>query len=63
MERLGVGSRRVEMHPRAIQLGERALHCTTAMPADTVGIEWAVPYRTYSLPETHYGHHFDAESG
>jgi hypothetical protein len=38
-ERLGVGSRRVEMHPRATQLGERALHRTNAMPADTVGIE------------------------
>jgi hypothetical protein len=25
-----------------------------------VAIEWAVPYRTYSLRETHCAHHFDA---
>ena len=59
MKRLSVGSR-LEMHPRATQLGERALHHANAMPADTVGIEWAVPCRTYSLRETHCGHHFDA---
>jgi hypothetical protein len=62
MERLGVGSR-LEIHPRATQLGERALHHANAMPAHTVGIEWAVAYRTYSLRETHCGDHFDAESG
>jgi hypothetical protein len=58
-ERLGVGSRRLEMHPRATQPGERALHRANAMRPDTVGIEWAVPYQTYSLRETHCGHHFD----
>jgi hypothetical protein len=51
---------RLAMHPRATQLGERALHHANAMPAHIVGIEWAVPYRTYSLRETHCGHHFDA---
>jgi hypothetical protein len=59
MERPGVGSR-LEMRPRATQLGERALHHANAMPAHTVGIEWAVPCRTYSLRETHCAHHFDA---
>ena len=59
MERLRVGSR-LEMHPRATKLGERALHHANAMPAHTVGIEWVVPCRTYSLRETHCGHHFDA---
>jgi hypothetical protein len=38
-ERLGAGSRRVEMHPRATQLGERALHRANATGPDTVGIE------------------------
>ena len=59
MERLRVGSR-LEMHPRATQLGECALHHANAMPAHTVGIEWAVPCRAYSLRETHCGLHFDA---
>jgi len=59
MQRLGVGSR-LEMHPRATQLGERALHRANAMPAHTVGIEWAVPCQAHSLRETHCGHHFDA---
>jgi hypothetical protein len=59
-QRLGVGSRRFEMYPRATQPGECALHRANGMPAETVGIEWAVRCRTYSLRETHYGHHFDA---
>src|SRR5271163_1148966 len=43
--------------------GERALRHANAMPAHTVGIERAVPCRTYSLRETHCGHDFYAESG
>ena len=59
-DRLGVGLWRVEMYPRATQPGERAVRCANAMPAGTVGIEWAVRYRSYSLRETHCGLHFDA---
>ena len=62
-ERLGVGARRVEMHPRATQTGERASRRANPMPGYTLGIEWAVPYRTYTLRETHCAHHFYAESG
>jgi hypothetical protein len=59
-ERLGVGSPRIEIYPGATQPGEHALHRANAMPADTVGIERAVRYRTHSLREAHYGHHLDA---